>query len=74
MGEEAQGKVQRLLWTYTGVGAGGLVLAGLLLLEGSSSTNGEALAIPGVLLLVCSIAVLLFAAQQWAVYFWNRRD
>ena len=74
MGEDAKKTVLRLLWTYTGVGVGGLALCGLLLLAGSSSTNGETLAIPGAVLLVCSIAVLLFAAQQWAVYFWNRRN
>jgi hypothetical protein len=73
MSEAARKNVIRLLWTYTGVGVGGLALCGLLLMAGSSSTNGETLAIPGAVLLVCSIAVLLYAAQQWALYFWNRR-
>ena len=59
MGEGASKTVVRLLWTYTGVGNGGLALAGLLLLAGSSWTNGETLAIPGAGLLVCGIVVLL---------------
>jgi hypothetical protein len=74
MGEAARKKVVRLMWTYTGVGVAGLLLAGLLFMAGSNSTNGEVVVGAGALLLVCSIAVLLYAAQQWAIYFWHRRS
>jgi hypothetical protein len=64
----------RLLWTYTGLGVAGLLLAVQLVAQ---AANGDALDGPvgaGAFLLgVASLAALLYAGQQWATYFWNRR-
>ena len=64
MREDAQKQVVRMLWTYTGVGVFVFVLSFLLV---------PVIPVVGVVFLVCSLAVLMYAAQSWVVYFWNKR-
>ena len=64
MSEDAQKQVVRMLWTYTGVGVFVFVLSFLLI---------AAIPVVGAVFLVCSLAVLMYAVQNWVVYFWNKR-